>query len=273
MQGNLDGITRICCKTWTEFLDNVRHQPRFGIERWFRGQRLMEWNLSASLFRQEKEDADSCLDLINDFSKSVLAVPEYRHLATLDPLEWWALAQHHGMPTPLLDWTINPYVAAFFAFADALQTSMPGFGKVSPGKVAFPEAPIAIWEFSWNGELETKEPDLQLVHKGMLTNARQRAQGGRFTQIVGTSAQDLIQFLRDRKATAALRVFEIDGAVMQDAMSDFALMNLSYATLYPDLDGIARNCILDRRSRGLVMLHAMFKPMLSPDTGLRIPSQ
>ena len=97
----------------------------------FRGEENDTWHLKPKIGRLKLSSPaslpkKSSLNLI--YASEILdergALEEFKHSAR--PLidwhpnsiwDWLALAQHHGLPTRLLDWTSNPLVALYFAVA------------------------------------------------------------------------------------------------------------------------------------------------------------
>jgi hypothetical protein len=47
----------------------------------------------------------------------------YIDVAPSNQFEWLSLAQHHGLPTRLMDWTYNPLIALFFAVENESNTN------------------------------------------------------------------------------------------------------------------------------------------------------
>lgn len=121
----IDGLIPACrLKNWRRFESALGDKlfDRPGVELIFRGQRRHEWQLTPTLGRYSAGSAG-----VVDPKRSELQKREFR-LAMRgrgigpdlldDDNELWAFGQHHGLATPLLDWTKSPFVALFFAFAD-----------------------------------------------------------------------------------------------------------------------------------------------------------
>ncbi|MBP8993599.1 MAG: FRG domain-containing protein [Bacteroidales bacterium] len=87
----------------------------------FRGQKDSEWDLLPRIARPDlKFIGQNFLrkekDLLDEFQR--LSRPYINPDLISNPWDLLALAQHHGLPTRLLDWTTNPLVALFFAFIE-----------------------------------------------------------------------------------------------------------------------------------------------------------
>lgn len=89
----------------------------------YRGVADSNFKLIPSIGRYAFDSAERRLqvekDLLNEFKRKA---PMYTQALPHNDLEWLYMAQHHGLPTRLMDWSFNPLVALHFAVENERET-------------------------------------------------------------------------------------------------------------------------------------------------------
>src|SRR5436190_8115233 len=236
-------------ESWEAFLQHITKPP---YSNWaFRGERDERWPLYSSLSRYLQnfgvapqawpEQERRILRIFKRKAHQFLEKPPEPD----DDFQWLALMQHHGAPTRLIDFTWSPNVAAFFALERA--TGDAAVWAVNPALLQSRRRPKppkydprirgnftryylrGNRRFVWIGEPHTM-------------NRRLIAQSGTFA-LAGVLDEPLDQILAsypDPLSTMVKFILPAD-SIREIGMRELYRMNITWATLFPDLDGLARS--------------------------------
>lgn len=163
-----------------------------------------------------------------------------------------ALAQHHGLPTRLLDWTWDWRAAAFFAARDVFDQ------ETQPERLAVWALDADLLESEEQrrrigtppGMPKVEKPyRLEIVTAPSATNANLRAQKGLFTLLVPKEGSRLtpdtpVEGLMT--GNSLLRKVTLPTQRSRELLRQLACEGVTSASLFPDFNGVVRS--LEERS-------------------------
>lgn len=218
---------------WNKFREFALDQPDGLI---YRGQ-AKNWMLQTAFHRTGRADLISYLDnQVPDLERHVNSVSEHVYDSNNDRSlgALLNLAQHHGYPTPLLDWTKSPYVAAFFAFENVSQIKK--------------DRPVSIFIFEerkWS-EMAGRTAQLRVPNMVVRTlelpgfgNSRVLPQQS-ITMYSNVANIESVIFSNESNKGDFVKAVAIPSSDREKAMRDLALMGITWGSLFPGLDGICQ---------------------------------
>lgn len=212
-----DPFERVRVRTWAEFQDVI--ESDLDGKSIFRGVSDVRYLLLPSIGRRSDDwKYSNGLEqrIFQRFKREALPYCP-PHLQVFDDWNWLALAQHHGVPTRLLDWSESPYVALYFACSGATDTEAGVYVVERPPQNNPAGGPFDV----------TAECFFYPRHVA----ARITAQSGLFT----------IQPEPDEVYPGRIRKqIVIDGAAKRDVARKLDAIGVHHASMFPDMDGLGR---------------------------------
>jgi len=224
--------------SWNEFREWAFRECSGRGSLIFRGQKSSTYPLATSFHRTGRRNLFRYAnDDVFRLCRSVEAVVG-KPFNLQDPVDHGALlnlAQHHGFPTPLLDWTESPFVAAFFAFCERRKRENPNDER------------IRVFVFDFNGWPEQRvetighiRPASARLYLRARENPRLLPQQSvhMFSNIA--AIEEFVSKAEGGLKTRFLRRIDIPASDRPMAMSDLDAMGITAASLYPGLEGLCR---------------------------------
>lgn len=238
----------------------------------FRGQSRVEWQLTPSLHRclppGTSPEQSLALEgvLLERFRARIgncapdVAQPEQHQL-----FAWWALMQHYGAPTRLIDWTTSLHVAAYFASREdwdrdgSIWLLSPWVLHQDAGMRMDPEEPL---------EIVAQRADAPHVVVPLPSNDatnRMSAQASHFTCCVNVKidqAEAIDEMFTNGQIDSAEQFhwkLVLPAALKVEFMFKLEEAGASAETLFPGLDGLGQSltelgkCAAHRQASRLVL--------------------
>jgi hypothetical protein len=238
--------------TWKEFkawVDSIRSSDRGAI---FRGVARSCYGLKTSFHRTGRVDLERYRDV---------DLPVFRDLAeTIGGLKLagtpddngalWGFAQHHGFPTPLLDWTESPYIAAYFAFSERLEHQNPSDEETV--RIYYLSGQFVESNRPLNLNLSDVFPRVWVFKPNSKGNQRLVFQQGLFLLSNIVDIEAYLMSLPLLGNAPNISAIEMPASLAREAIDELGYMGVSHLSLFPGLDGAAK--------------HAAFKQFYQPDS-------
>lgn len=219
---------------WDEFKSYI--STLAGKDYIFRGQER-PWRLVTSYHRRKRYRVNTFVanDVKKLHQRLSAITPHFFDLTVPEQNgAFFNLLQHHGYPTPLLDWSHSPYVAAFFAFK-GIRKNYDGDGNI---RLFIFNKQMWLHDFQQIMVLDPPFAHLSITEFIAIANPRMVPQQAVTT---ATNIDDIEEYIlqvekmNDKKYIDAI---DIPARCREEAMLDLQYMGITAGSMFPGLDGI-----------------------------------
>jgi hypothetical protein len=244
-------LEEVSISSWSEFVFLTAE-----LDGWaFRGQQDARWALLSSLSRYLEAFIPDQSTWRTREERSIRIFRRKAHNYLSDSgvldndLRCLALMQHHGAPTRLLDFTKSAFVAAFFAMENAVTDAAvfalntPKLWNATPFRSPTLSRDAIDPRRKGNFENYFLQNDNQVIWIGEPTEMDKRLVAQSGTMVVpGVLDKSLNEILDQYPSQGTLiKKIVLPRHMRDEAMKALYRMNITNATLFPDLDGLARS--------------------------------